>query len=90
MRDKFEWKDDYPENDGEYFYYGNTPDGTNVVAIVSIYLNPNDNKRWASLFIPPGWRGNMEIKNPTVHYGKLEKWPGKWSGPEHGLTIACA
>ena len=90
MREQYEWHDDPPKNNGDFFYSGNTPGGEDVLAIVQITLNPNDMQRWACLFIPPGWRGNMERKDQAFYVALLEEWKGQWSGPEHGLTMVYA
>ena len=73
-----------PKNDGDFFYTGNTPAGESIVGIVQIITDPKG-QRWAVVYIPPYWRGDMERSRPTCHFDKLENWTGEWSGPEFGL-----
>jgi hypothetical protein len=82
---EYQWQDEPPKEDGDYFYTGKVPDGIDIVGIVQIFASPKHNKRMACIFIPPGWRGDTERKEPTVHFGEIEKWKGQWAGPEGGL-----
>lgn len=79
---QFEWNRRPPLKDGDFFYEGPTPDGTDVVAIVGI--TTIEGKRFAYLFIPKGWRGD-ETRQPTLHSAPIDEWTGHWAGPEHGL-----
>jgi hypothetical protein len=83
----FEWQDATPEHDGEYYYAGETPDGTDVVAIVGITTIREG--RHAYLYIPPGWRGDPD-RQQCFHGGPLSEWHGQWAGPERGLTCVTA
>jgi len=77
-----------PKNDGDFFYTGNTPAGESIVGIVQIITDPKG-QRWAVVYIPPYWRGDMERNIPTCHFDKLENWTGEWSGPEFGLCCTA-
>ena len=98
MKNKFEWKDKAPENDGDFFYWGPTPDGTiklqldaqkeNIFAIVTITTLPQNDERYACLLIPPGWNGDKTRTMSVIHGDKLNKWTGQWAGPEFGLCYA--
>src|SRR5690348_15330321 len=72
---KYEWRDDAPAENGDFFYYGPLPDGgRQIVAIVQIATNPDTGVRMASLLIPPGWRGDESKRAPVVHFGALDQW----------------
>lgn len=87
--DKHNWRNDPPKENGDFFYYGDLPDGGGpIVAIVQIATNPETEKRTASLLIPSGWRGDQSRRRPTVHFGTLDQWKGQWAGPEYGLCCA--
>ncbi len=88
---KYEWHNDAPAENGDFFYCGTLPDGgKRVVAIVQIATNPETKMRMASLMIPPGWRGDESRRVPVVHFGALDQWKGQWAGPEYGLCCATA
>lgn len=80
----YQWHSEPPKRDGDFYYYGETPAGENVIAIVQITTDPKG-QRWAVFFMPPYWRGDGERKQPIVHFGELENWKGQWAGPEEGL-----
>ena len=84
---RYSWKKEPPEYNGEYFYSGKLPgEETEILAIINISRNPGDGLRWASIFIPPGWREDETRTLPIIYARPLEEWPGLWAGPEHGLT----
>jgi hypothetical protein len=81
------WKDTVPENNGSFYYNGPLPAigaASLFVGIIQISTSPIDGQRYASVFIPPGWRGSKEVL-PIIYFDKLEKWTGQWAGPELGL-----
>jgi len=85
-RSDYEWHDEPPKENGDFFYNGPTPDNSEqVLAIVQITTHPDTAKRIASLMLPPGWRGNKARRMSTVHFGTVDEWKGQWSGPEYGL-----
>jgi hypothetical protein len=86
---EFNWKNNCPENDGDFFYSGKTPSGESIVGIVQIVTDP-EGQRWTVVYIPPYWRGDMKRHLPVCHFDKIEKWTGQWSGPEFGLCCAEA
>ena len=83
-----EWNTQPPENDGDFFYSGDTPNGEEIVAIVQVLTNLENGERWACLFIPPYWRKDETRKQGTMHWAKVEDWKGVWSGAERGLCCA--
>lgn len=83
-----EWNEQPPKNDGDFFYFGNTPDGEEIVAIVQVVTNIENGDRLACLFIPSYWHGDVNRTRPTIHSAKLNEWGGQWSGPEYGLCCA--
>lgn len=85
MRGDYEWQDNPPKENGDFFYNGPLPDGGNVITIVQVFTHPENNKRMACTLIPPGWRGDKDRKRPVLHAADLEDWRGQWSGPEYGL-----
>lgn len=86
MREDFPWQDNPPNENGDFFYYGPLPDGSeNVLAIVQIVTHPETDRRTACLLIPPGWRGDAARRQPVIHFGTLDQWKGQWAGPEYGL-----
>ena len=85
---KWEWRNEPPEEDGDFFYTGPLPDGNDVVLIVQTFTHPLTHERMALTVIPPGWRGDETITQPKLHFGTLDQWRGKWSGPEFGLCCA--
>ncbi len=84
--DQYEWKDEPPENDGDFFYTGETPDGEDVVAIVQITTTKQGRMGW--LFIPANWRKDKGRENPVLKAAELSAWKGQWAGPEYGLCCA--
>lgn len=86
----FKWSDIPPKNDGDFYYSGMTPDNTeNIVAIVHVLTGPGG-ERYACLFIPKWWRGDIARETPAFYSGLLEEWKGMWSGPEFGLCCVVA
>ena len=85
----FDWSENFPENDGDFFFSGKLPTGMDFVGIVQVGTHPNTNERYACVFIPPGWRGNKE-RAPFLTFGGPHEWKGQFSGPDFGLSCAAA
>jgi hypothetical protein len=82
----YPWRNEPPTQEGEFFYNGKTPDWSeNILAIVHVVRDAESNELTACLFIPPYWRGDKSRTQAKLHYGTLDKWEGRWAGPEFGL-----
>jgi hypothetical protein len=80
------WRNEPPEQEGEFFYSGKTPDGKEtIVAIVHVVMNEELHALTAFLLIPPYWRGDKNRACAKLHFGTLDEWEGQWAGPEFGL-----
>jgi len=81
----YEWKNEAPKEDGDFFYTGPLPgQKEDVVLIAQVFTEPKSGNRMAVAFIPPGWRGDKK-RQAIMHCGTLDKWKGQWAGPEFGL-----
>jgi len=87
--DEFDWQEQSPEHDGDFFYSGKTPSGEEILAIVQITTDPKG-VRWCSIFFPAFWRGQLGRTYPEIHFGELYKWKGKWAGPQFGLCCVTS
>lgn len=81
---QYEWTDEFPKRDGDFFYSGKLPTGEDFVGIVQISTHPTSD-RFACVYIPPGWRGTPERK-PILVFGLPDEWTGQFAGPEFGLS----
>lgn len=86
--DGYAWRDYAPGEDGDFYYYGKLPTGDQFVGIVQITTLPQTKQRWCCVLIPPGWRGDVDIKKPNIVHGSIDEWTGQWAGPEFGLSCA--
>jgi hypothetical protein len=85
MADTYEWKDEFPVNDGHFFYTGELPDGSGkFVGIAEVFTNKHQ-ERGAAIFFPP-----THDQLPKFVMAKAEEWTGQWSGPDYGLVTVTA
>ena len=83
----YEWKSEFPKEDGEFYYSGKLPSGMVFVGVVQVYTDlSGDKEKHACVLIPPFWRGDVRRKLPDVVFGEKSKWSGMWAGPEFGLS----
>ena len=79
------WKDEFPKEDGDFFYSGKLPTGEDFAGIVQVGVHPDNKERYCCVFIPPGWRGNKNQKAAVI-FGAPDEWKGQFAGPSFGIS----